>query len=111
MQTVCAWWKATSWMQRRWRQSHGITVTKTAMDAAWDLHTGDSEPVVRHYLATQRFVRLPGYGFSGRTFDDNSNWLSSGLQPYLYSPKGVSMQIRRESGSQGDSSPNEELRR
>jgi hypothetical protein len=74
---------------------------KKAMDAAWDLNNGDSEPVVRHYLATQRSVRLPGYGFSGRTFDDNSNWLSSGLQPFLYSPEGVSMH----------SGPDKELRR
>ncbi len=101
---------ASTWAEHL-RQNMRVTAyEKKAMDAAWDLHTGDSEPIVRHYLATQRCVRLPGYGFSGRTFDDNSSWWNSGLEPYLYTPQGVSTQIKRESGSQGDSSPNEQLR-
>ena len=54
---------------------------KKVLDAAWDLHTADSEPVVRHYLATQRSVRLHGYGFHGRTFGDTSNWSRPGLAP------------------------------
>ena len=36
---------------------------EASVDAA-----GDSEPVVCHYLATQRRVHLHGYGFCGRTF-------------------------------------------
>jgi hypothetical protein len=59
---------------------------KKALDAAWDLHTGDSEPVVRHYRATQRSVRLHGYGFWGRTFGDTSNWSRSRLAPTTSSP-------------------------
>jgi Transmembrane secretion effector len=57
------------------RQNMRLTVDeKTAIDAAWDMHTGDSDPVVRHYLASQRAVRLYGYGLFGRTFSDTSNW-------------------------------------
>ena len=57
------------------RQNMRLTVDETkAIDAAWDMHTGDSDPVVRHYLASQRAVRLYGYGISGRTFSGTPNW-------------------------------------
>jgi hypothetical protein len=46
---------------------------RRSLDTAWDLHIGDSEPIVRHYLATQRCVHLHGYGFCGRTFNDASS--------------------------------------
>jgi hypothetical protein len=39
---------------------------------AWNLHAGDSEPVVRHFRSTQKFMHLPGFGFSGRTFMNTS---------------------------------------
>ena len=35
---------------------------------AWDLNAGDSEPIVRHFRSTQRFMHLPGFGFPGPTF-------------------------------------------
>ena len=57
------------------RQHMRFTVDETkAIDAVWDMHTGDSDPVVRHYLASQRAVRLYGYGMFGRTFSNTSNW-------------------------------------
>jgi hypothetical protein len=34
---------------------------------------------VRHFLSTQRFIHLPGFGFSGRTFVDTSSLLSPSL--------------------------------
>jgi transmembrane secretion effector len=42
-------------------------------DAVWELHDGESEPIVRHYLATQRGVNLHGYGVGGRTFAGTSS--------------------------------------
>ena len=42
-------------------------------DTVWELHTGDAEPIVRHYLATQRCVNLHGYGLGGRTFSETSS--------------------------------------
>jgi MFS family permease len=57
------------------RQGMRRTVDESRLfDAVWDLHRGDSGPVVQHYVATQRSVRLHGYGLFGRTFGDNSNW-------------------------------------
>jgi MFS family permease len=51
------------------RQNLRMTADETQVyDAVWDLHNGDAEPVVRHYLATQRCIHLHGYGFCGRTF-------------------------------------------
>ena len=50
-----------------------MTVDETRVyKEAWDLHAGDSEPIVRHFLSTQRFIHLPGFGFSGRTFTNTS---------------------------------------
>jgi MFS family permease len=51
------------------RQNLRMTADETQVyDAVWDLHNGDAEPVVRHYLATQRCIHLHGYGFCGRAF-------------------------------------------
>ena len=51
------------------RQNMRMTVDETKVfEKAWDLHAGDSEPIVRHFLSTQKFIHLPGFGFSGRTF-------------------------------------------
>jgi hypothetical protein len=56
------------------RQGMRMTVDEARVfDTVWDLHTGDSEPIVRHYLATQKSVHLHGYGFYGRTFTDTSS--------------------------------------
>jgi MFS family permease len=58
------------------RQNLRMTVDETRVyNLSWDLHSGDSEPTVRHYLATQRSVHLHGYGFSGRTFAGSSSFL------------------------------------
>jgi hypothetical protein len=62
------------------RQNMRMTVDETRVfNTAWDLHSGDSEPIVRHFLSTQRFIHLPGFGFSGRTFVDTSSLLSPSL--------------------------------
>ena len=51
------------------RQNARMTVDEARVfKKAWNLHEGDSEPVVRHFLSTQKFIHLPGFGFSGRTF-------------------------------------------
>ena len=55
------------------RQNLRMTVEETKVyKKAWDLHAGDSEPIVRHFRSTQRFIHLPGFGFSGRTFVNTS---------------------------------------
>jgi hypothetical protein len=55
------------------RQNMRMTVDETKVfKQAWNLHTGHSEPVVRHFLSTQRVMHLPGFGFSGRTFLNTS---------------------------------------
>ena len=51
-----------------------MTVDETKVfKKAWNLHAGDSEPIVRHFRSTQKFMHLPGFGFSGRTFVDTSS--------------------------------------
>jgi len=51
------------------RMNMRMTVDETKVyKKAWDLNLGDSEPIVRHFRSTQRFMHLPGFGFSGRTF-------------------------------------------
>lgn len=56
------------------RQNLRLTVEeRRVLNAAWDLSTGDTEPVVRHYLATQRTSHIHGYGLAGRTFADTTN--------------------------------------
>ena len=60
------------------RQNLRLTVDEAKLiDLAWEMHSGDSEPVVRHYLASKKSVRLEGYGLFGRTFGDTSNWSRS----------------------------------
>ena len=55
------------------RQNMRMTVEETsAFNKSWNLHAGDTEPVVRHFRSTQRFMHLPGFGFSGRTFMNTS---------------------------------------
>ncbi len=55
------------------RQNMRMTVDETKVfKKAWNLHAGDSEPVVRHFLSTQRLMHLAGFGFSGRTFMNTS---------------------------------------
>jgi hypothetical protein len=50
-----------------------MTVEETKVyKKAWDLNEGDSAPIVRHFRSTQRFMHLPGFGFSGRTFMNTS---------------------------------------
>ena len=49
------------------RQNMRMTVEDTrAFKKSWDLHAGDSEPIVRHFRSTERFIHLPGFGFPGR---------------------------------------------
>jgi Transmembrane secretion effector len=56
------------------RQNMRMTVDEMKVfKKTWNLHVGDSEPIVRHFLSTQRFMHLPGFGFSGRTFADTSS--------------------------------------
>jgi MFS family permease len=51
------------------RKNMRMTVDETEVfDKAWKLHSGDSEPVVRHFLSIQRSMYLNGLGFIGRTF-------------------------------------------
>jgi hypothetical protein len=58
------------------RQNLRFTVDEAKLiDLAWEM--GDSEPVVRHYLASKKSVRLEGYGLFGRTFGNTSNWSRS----------------------------------
>ena len=55
------------------RQNMRMTVDETRVfKKAWNLHAGDSEPIVRHFLSTQKVIHLPGFGFSGRTFTNTS---------------------------------------
>jgi MFS family permease len=50
-----------------------MTVDETKVyKKAWNLHAGDSEPMIRHFRSTQKFMQLPGFGFSGRTFTNTS---------------------------------------
>jgi MFS family permease len=65
-------YRVSTWAERL-RQGMRMTVEETsAFKKAWRLHAGDSEPIVRHFRSTQRFMHLPGFGFSGRTFMDIS---------------------------------------
>ena len=50
-----------------------MTVEETeAYKKAWSLHSGDIEPLVRHFRSTYRVMHLPGFGVSGRTFVNTS---------------------------------------
>jgi MFS family permease len=55
------------------RQHMRMTVEEAKLyNQARNLHAGDSEPIVRHYLSTEKCMHLPGFGFSGRTFMNTS---------------------------------------
>jgi MFS family permease len=63
----------STWVEHL-RQNMRMTSDETEVfNAAWDLHSGDSEPTVRHFVATQRSVQLHGYGLCGRTFSNASS--------------------------------------
>jgi MFS family permease len=63
----------STWVEHL-RQNMRMTIDETEVfNAAWDLHSGDSEPTVRHFVATQRSVHLHGYGLCGRTFSNASS--------------------------------------
>ncbi len=69
------------------RQNMRMTVDETKVfKKAWNLHAGDTEPIVRHLLSTQRFMHLPGFGFSGRTFMNTSRMPRSRLEAATSSP-------------------------
>ena len=55
------------------RQNQRMTIEETKVyKKAWELHEGNLGPAVRHFRSTQRFMHLPGFGFSGRTFTNTS---------------------------------------
>jgi MFS family permease len=55
------------------RQNMRMTIDETKVfKKASNLHAEDSEPIVRHFRSTQKFMHLPGFGFSGRTFMNTS---------------------------------------
>jgi MFS family permease len=60
------------------RQKKRMTVDETqAFNNAWELNVEDSEPVMRHFLSSQRSMQLHSLGFSGRTFANTGrdrNW-------------------------------------
>jgi hypothetical protein len=50
-----------------------MTIDETKVfERVWELHVGETEPMVRHFLSTERFMHLEGFGFSGRTFVNTS---------------------------------------
>jgi hypothetical protein len=86
----------SSWAEHR-RLNTRMTVDETrTFRMAWNLHSGESKPIVRHFLSTQRLMQLPGFGLSGRTFADTSS-LSS---PSLIVPAPVKPHDRFESAAQ-----------
>jgi MFS family permease len=59
-----------------------MTVEETsAYRKAWHLHAGDNEPKVRLFRSTEKFMHLPGFGFSGRTFTNTSRMPKPRLVP------------------------------
>jgi MFS family permease len=69
------------------RQNTRMTVDETKVfKKAWNLHAADTEPIVRFFLSTQRFMHLPGFGFSGRTFINTSRMPTSRLEAATSSP-------------------------
>ena len=60
------------------RQKKRMTVDETqAFKRALELHAANSEPVMRHFLSSQRSMQLRSFGFSGRTFANTGrdrNW-------------------------------------
>jgi MFS family permease len=64
------------------RQNMRMTIDETRIfDAAWNLHSGDSNPIVRYFISTQKVIHLPGFGFAGRTFTDIPSLASPSLLP------------------------------
>ena len=56
------------------RQNARMTVDETRVfNRAWDLNAGDSKPIVRYYLSTQKSLQMPDFGFGGRTFSNTSS--------------------------------------
>ena len=69
----------SSWAEHL-RQNRRMTVDETRIfGMAWNLHSGESAPIIRHFLSTQRIMQLPGFGLSGRTFADTSSSSSPSL--------------------------------
>jgi Transmembrane secretion effector len=55
------------------RQNLRMTIDETQVfEKVWDLHVGETEPMIRHFLSTEAFMHLEGFGFSGRTFVNTS---------------------------------------
>ena len=69
----------SSWAEHL-RLNRRMTVDETrTFRMAWNLHSGESAPIIRHFLSTQRLMQLPGFGLSGRTFADTSSSSSPSL--------------------------------
>ena len=65
-------YQVSTWAEHL-RQRMRMTVDETEVyRKAWNLHSSDAEPVVRHFRSTQKVMHLPGFGFSGRTFVNTS---------------------------------------
>jgi MFS family permease len=65
-------YQVSTWAEHL-RHRMRMTVDETEVyRKAWNLHSGDAEPVVRHFRSTQRVMHLPGFGVSGRTFVNTS---------------------------------------
>ena len=60
------------------RQKKRMTVDEAkAFNSALELQVENSEPVMRHFLSSQRSMQLPNFAFSGRTFANTGrdrNW-------------------------------------
>ena len=67
-----------------------MTVEDTsAFKRSWDLHAGDSEPIVRHFRSTQKVMHLPGFGFPEMPMDGP---IREGLDPVAdWGPKLVAV--------------------
>ena len=74
-------YQVSTWAEHL-RQNMRMTVEETsAYKKAWNLHTGESEPLVRHFRSTEKFLHLPDFGFSGRTFTNTSRMPKPRLVP------------------------------
>jgi hypothetical protein len=71
--SFCLEYLVSTWAEYL-RQNMRMTVDeRQVFKKAWDLHAADSEPIMRHFLSTQRFMHLTGFGLAGRTFADTSS--------------------------------------
>ena len=60
------------------RQSMRMTVDETQVfNTVLDMHLGDSRPIVRYYLSTQKCLIVNEFGFPGRTFSNASSVAST----------------------------------